>query len=184
MLTFRRSLILAAILALTACATPPQAPVAAPPQSPAPAPGIDWSARANAFRQHMADSGVQVEVLPEGGGLRLTIPAASAFDSGKSQPAPALTQPLRRVADALAAHPALRAHIVGHTDSVGREGYNMLLSRQRARAVRNHLIALGGIEPARLSAEGKGEREPRVDNDSEDNRRLNRRIEIRVTLPR
>ena len=59
----------------------------------------------------------------------------------------------------------------------------MLLSRQRARAVRNHLIALGGIDAARLSAEGKGEREPRVDNDTPENRRLNRRVEIRITAP-
>ena len=181
----QRPLILATLLALSACATAPrspEAPVATTPAVAAAAPGTNWRAIESDFRTRTADASAQIEGLPDGG-LRITIAAGTGFDSGKSHLKPALARTLAGIADGLAAHPTLHAHIVGHTDSVGREGYNMLLSRQRARAVRNHLIALGGIDAARLSAEGKGEREPRVDNDTPENRRLNRRVEIRITAP-
>lgn len=69
--------------------------------------------------------------------------------------------------------------IEGHTDSVGREGYNATLSRKRAEAVRQALIARG-VPADRLVAEGFGSRNPIADNGTGEGRARNRRIEIRT----
>lgn len=67
--------------------------------------------------------------------------------------------------------------IEGHTDSVGRAGYNIVLSRERAQAVRAALIERG-VPAARLTAEGFGSRKPIADNHDDAGRARNRRIEI------
>ncbi|MEQ8473852.1 MAG: OmpA family protein [Marinoscillum sp.] len=76
--------------------------------------------------------------------------------------------------------PDLVVEIGGHTDSVGDDQFNLKLSQQRADAVRGYLIK-EGIDPQRLIARGYGETVPLASNDDEENgRELNRRIEIRV----
>ncbi len=67
--------------------------------------------------------------------------------------------------------------IEGHTDNVGRPGYNSVLSRQRAEAVREALIARG-VRGDRLVAQGFGSNRPIADNRTDDGRARNRRIEI------
>lgn len=69
--------------------------------------------------------------------------------------------------------------IIGHTDNVGNEQDNILLSQQRALAVRQALIDKG-IAAIRLSHTGKGESEPIAGNDSEQGRQANRRTEFTV----
>ncbi len=71
-------------------------------------------------------------------------------------------------------------HIVGHTDAVGSDEANQILSEGRANAVRNNLIERG-VAPERITAEGKGEKEPIADNDTEEGRQLNRRVEFVIT---
>jgi chitodextrinase len=73
--------------------------------------------------------------------------------------------------------PTLRADIVGHTDNVGTEAYNMGLSKRRAEAVRNYLIAKG-IAANRLSVSWKGESQPIAPNTTEEGRAQNRRVEV------
>lgn len=69
-------------------------------------------------------------------------------------------------------------HIVGHTDDLGSAQHGLVLSRERARSVRDVLEpALDGF---RVTSEGKGEAEPRVPNRDEASRALNRRVEIHV----
>lgn len=69
--------------------------------------------------------------------------------------------------------------IEGHTDNVGRGGYNAILSRKRAEAVREALIARG-VPAERLVAQGFGSAQPIADNRTEEGRARNRRIEIRT----
>jgi len=69
--------------------------------------------------------------------------------------------------------------IGGHTDSQGREEMNLGLSQSRADAVLNGLLARG-VLVTNLTARGYGENRPIADNDSEDGRELNRRIEFRL----
>ena len=73
--------------------------------------------------------------------------------------------------------PSLQADIVGHTDNVGTEEYNMGLSKRRAEAVRNHMIAKG-IAANRLSVSWKGESQPIAPNTTEEGRAQNRRVEV------
>lgn len=87
---------------------------------------------------------------------------------------------LDAVADTLDQQEDLKVEIAGHTDSVGSDAYNTLLSQQRADAVRTYLVGKG-IEEARMTAVGYGETEPVASNDTDAGRRSNRRVEFRIT---
>lgn len=67
----------------------------------------------------------------------------------------------------------------GHTDSIGKEPYNLRLSKRRADAVRTYL-ADHGIDRSRITAEGFGESKPVASNATDDGRAQNRRVELRV----
>lgn len=69
--------------------------------------------------------------------------------------------------------------IEGHTDSTGSFGYNMNLSRERARAVKRALIELGADNAANFKARGLGESRPLLPNTTRENRQKNRRVEFR-----
>jgi len=81
--------------------------------------------------------------------------------------------------------PMLRANVahlnvVGHTDSQGPESYNQGLSERRAQAVADYLATAGGVDRQKMKVMGKGEAEPVGDNNTEEGRRLNRRVVIEV----
>ncbi len=84
------------------------------------------------------------------------------------------------VAETFKGQSGLRMEIAGHTDSVGSDAYNILLSQQRAEAVRAYLIEKGVTE-TRLTAVGYGEVEPLASNDTEEGRSSNRRMEFRIS---
>lgn len=74
----------------------------------------------------------------------------------------------------------LRIQLSGHTDNVGDKKMNQLLSQNRAKAVYDYLIA-NTIEANRLTYVGYGDTQPKVKNDSDENRAINRRTEFKVT---
>ncbi|MPR36366.1 OmpA family protein [Salmonirosea aquatica] len=76
-------------------------------------------------------------------------------------------------------NPKLSIEIAGHTDDVGSDKENLELSRQRAQSVVRYLAG-SGLPDSRFTAIGYGETKPKVPNDSDQNRRLNRRIEWRI----
>jgi OOP family OmpA-OmpF porin len=69
--------------------------------------------------------------------------------------------------------------VVGHTDSVGTDGYNMKLGDRRAQTVKAYLVSKG-IERNRVYTESKGEKQPVADNKTKEGRAKNRRVEIEV----
>ena len=71
--------------------------------------------------------------------------------------------------------------IAAHTDDVGQEKDNLILSVRRANAVRDYLISRG-VLGQQLIAKGYGEAQPIVPNTSEENRSLNRRVEIFIRI--
>jgi len=73
---------------------------------------------------------------------------------------------------------ALRLSIQGHTDADGSEDHNLELSRNRAGAVRDYLIATYGIDGNRLESTGMGETQPIDNNTSAEGKAHNRRVEL------
>jgi hypothetical protein len=67
--------------------------------------------------------------------------------------------------------------VQGHTDIVGTEDYNQRLSEARARTVTDYLLTKG-IAADRLRAVGFGTRRPLADNETDEGRALNRRVEL------
>jgi len=66
--------------------------------------------------------------------------------------------------------------IQGHTDSIGTEEYNLWLGQVRAESVRNYLYTQHGVSLHRMSTFSYGESKPIVENDTPENRAMNRRI--------
>ena len=83
------------------------------------------------------------------------------------------------IARILAKCPGARFEIAGHTDSQGRESSNLALSQARADSVLGALLDRG-IDLVFLSTRGYGESEPIAENDTEEGRAANRRIEFRM----
>ena len=69
--------------------------------------------------------------------------------------------------------------IVGHTDDVGDEDYNMKLSEQRAQSVRDHLVS-NGVDPSKIVTTAMGESSPIASNSTPEGRAQNRRVQIRL----
>ncbi|MEJ2003830.1 MAG: OmpA family protein [Cyclobacteriaceae bacterium] len=76
-------------------------------------------------------------------------------------------------------NPDVRIEISGHTDDIGADEYNLSLSEKRAQSVFEYLTQ-NGVSSNRLTFRGYGESQPAVPNDSDENRRQNRRIEFKI----
>jgi outer membrane protein OmpA-like peptidoglycan-associated protein len=90
-------------------------------------------------------------------------------------------QDLDRLANFLIDHPRLRVNISGHTDSQGKEDSNLRLSQARADAIKAYLIYQFKIEASRIDAHGYGSSKPIVQEESDDHRKLNRRVEFEIS---
>lgn len=86
---------------------------------------------------------------------------------------------LEGFSDFLKTNPNLKVSIQGHTDDVGDDAENLLLSENRAKAVMQYLIS-SGIPSNRLSSQGYGETKPRADNSTDIGRAKNRRTEFLI----
>ena len=79
-------------------------------------------------------------------------------------------------------------HVIGHSDRIGRDAANVELSRKRAAAVRDHLVA-AGVPADKVTAVGRGSVEPVATCEGERGQALidclapNRRVEVRVVAP-
>lgn len=81
--------------------------------------------------------------------------------------------------DLMEAEPSSTLLIVGHTDDVGAEDFNLRLSLNRAEAVAARVVA-HGIDAGRLTVDGRGEAEPLESNDTPEGRAINRRVEFSI----
>lgn len=100
------------------------------------------------------------------------------FDTGKSNIKPESAQAISEIAKLLKSDPALKIHVVGHTDNVGGVESNIKLSQSRAEAVITELVNNNGIAVSRLRPFGCGQFAPVTSNDGEDGRAKNRRVEL------
>ncbi len=126
---------------------------------------------------------VRVTELPDR--TVVTINGDGLFASGSADVAPGFVPLIQRIGDALK---EVQGNVVvaGHTDNQrvlsARFPSNWHLSQARAEAVRDMLAARAGT-PGRFSAEGRGDAEPIVPNDTSVNRAKNRRVDITVLAP-
>jgi len=82
------------------------------------------------------------------------------------------------VANILRRYPDLKWRIEGHMDSHGSENFIRTLSLERAKAILEYLVVLGGLNRANFEVYGLGDKFPIADSNTEDGRRRNRRVEI------
>jgi outer membrane protein OmpA-like peptidoglycan-associated protein len=87
---------------------------------------------------------------------------------------------LNKLVTVLNSYPDTDIEVQGHTDSRGSEAYNQNLSVQRATAVSRYLTS-AGISTSRLNIKGFGEMLPKYENDTENGRTQNRRVEFLIT---
>lgn len=92
---------------------------------------------------------------------------------------PASTVELDKLVRLMKGNPQMRIEVGGHTDNVGKDADNQVLSERRAGAVRDFLIG-HGIAADRVTAKGYGAKQPVASNDTEEGRALNRRTEVTV----
>lgn len=101
------------------------------------------------------------------------------FESGKSVLLDTNYPDLDALVHYLKTHNELKIKITGHTDNVGSASFNKKLSYDRANTVKLYLIEKG-ISENTISVEGKGDTEPRMSNETEEGRKINRRVEIMI----
>lgn len=100
------------------------------------------------------------------------------FDFAKADLKPDSKPALDQVAQFLKDDPAMKIHVVGHTDNVGGLETNLTLSRARAASVVAALVKQYGVSAGRLNPAGVGPLAPVAPNDSDEDRAKNRRVEL------
>lgn len=105
-----------------------------------------------------------------------------SFKVGSAELVPSTLTTLDKTIAGLKKNAKAKVEIEGHTSSEGGEEYNQKLSEDRANSVRDYMIRKG-ISKDRVTAIGYGYSRPKASNDTEEGRKQNRRIEVRVTNP-
>ncbi len=147
---------------------PPPAPPAEPPAPPPPAPAPMAPATAEIEKAIESEGRVDLQMIfftVNSADLRVESDAA-----------------LTAIAEVMKKHPEWKFSIEGHTDSQADDAYNLDLSKRRAAAVRQALIARFAIDGESLQSTGFGETRPVADNGTLEGRARNRRVEL-VRLP-
>jgi outer membrane protein OmpA-like peptidoglycan-associated protein len=113
-----------------------------------------------------------------GEGIQITFPSGLLFDFDSDAVRGDARRNLSTLADNLERYDETNLLIVGHTDAVGSDSYNMDLSDRRAEAAARYLRDHGVRRP--IQVVGRGEREPVASNDSDSGRADNRRVEVAI----
>jgi outer membrane protein OmpA-like peptidoglycan-associated protein len=147
--------------------------------------GYLWSQRMQqqkaAMEQATAGTGVAVSQTADNR-LKLDIPSDISFATGRSDVSTTFAPILNQFATSLNQNPVTTVTIIGHTDSTGSDAINNPLSIDRANSTRNYLVARG-VAANRVATDGRGSREPIADNNTNEGRAKNRRVEIYVAEP-
>lgn len=101
------------------------------------------------------------------------------FDSDKWDILPEAIPELKKVIDVLKVGKEFTLEIGAHTDNTASEQYNLSLSNKRAKSIANYIID-AGIDISRIKTAGFGESQPIATNDTEQGKRMNRRVEFKI----
>lgn len=138
--------------------------------------GPDLAIRRETLARLRAAKPGDVQVSEHARGLVVTL-GGSLFSSEEATFDASGRAVVGLVAALIEAYPDVSVAIEGHTDALGDERYNQLLSEQRAEFVRNALVR-AGTAPRRVSASGFGPHHPIADNATAAGRAKNRRVEV------
>ena len=120
------------------------------------------------------------EITRVGEGLVVTFESGLLFDFDSDQLREPSKTNLDNLAQSLSKFGDSKLLLVGHTDDVGADAYNLDLSRRRAAAVASYLVSRG-VPSARIATSGRGESEPIAPNDNDTDRQKNRRVEVAIS---
>ena len=105
------------------------------------------------------------------------------FDNGSAELKTSMYVDLDKLSDFLLDNPDFKLKISGHTDSDGGYDFNMDLSNNRAAAIAEYIIYFGKISAARIETFGYGSSQPIVEEKTEEDKALNRRVEFELYRP-
>lgn len=111
---------------------------------------------------------------------KITLQADTLFDFDKSNLKSEGVATLNKLAQDIKKMKLEVVIIVGYTDSVGTDAYNIALGQRRANAVKAFLTNDGGVEATRVYTESKGKADPVASNATAEGRAKNRRAVIEV----
>jgi outer membrane protein OmpA-like peptidoglycan-associated protein len=147
---------------------PPPAPMPPPPPPPPPPTPVAPPEPPPVTPPHVPTELRTDEIHFESGSARLTNIAKAILDD---------------VALRMKQEPTSTAIVIGYNDANENTGPNHDLDRRRAEAVRDYLVTRHGIDPSRITVEGRDNTEPIGDNATAEGRLRNRRVVIRLMLP-
>ncbi|HEY0958491.1 MAG TPA: OmpA family protein [Novosphingobium sp.] len=131
------------------------------------------------LRESTAGTGVDVTETDNGQAILVNLPEGVTFDVASYSLKPEFRATLTQIAQSMNQYPNSLIDVYGHTDSTGSDAYNQTLSENRARTVANYLT-MQGVAASRIRSQGMGETMPIADNATEEGRRRNRRVEIKI----
>jgi outer membrane protein OmpA-like peptidoglycan-associated protein len=102
------------------------------------------------------------------------------FDFNKATLKPEARRQLEGVLQTLREQPGVQVLVVGHTDGIGSDAYNMRLSQRRAESVATYLVQ-NGVPRQSIRTEWHGKRQPIASNATAEGRAQNRRVEITLS---
>ena len=121
---------------------------------------------------------------------KLTEPIASRvkfesieFDIGQSDLKTEMYGDLNKIVNFMYDNPDFFLKISGHTDSFGAAATNLMLSKERAKTIRDYIVIFGGVYEERVMHEGFGSEQPLVEEVTEADKKLNRRVEFEIYRP-
>jgi outer membrane protein OmpA-like peptidoglycan-associated protein len=103
------------------------------------------------------------------------------FESGRTDISINSRPYLNIIGKMLEKYPKLLLEVGGHTDNIGRYDKNMVLSQMRAESVRSYLVSVAPSLLQRLTSKGYGPDLPKASNSTAEGRKVNRRVELKVT---
>lgn len=114
-----------------------------------------------------------------GEGIKITFNSGILFDVNSDHLRSDATSNLKNLAHVLNKYPDTEIMVQGHTDSTGKDDYNLKLSEKRAASVGSELMG-EGVKRARITESGLGEKAPVADNGTAAGRQANRRVEVAI----
>lgn len=121
-----------------------------------------------------------VSIRREGNNLILSMEEHVLFDLNQYQVKNRIKPSLNTLSRALAENSDIRIKIDGYTCNLGSDNHNLLLSLNRAKSIKEYLI-IRGVTPNHVTVEGHGENDPISENQSEEGRSQNRRVEFIIS---